>query len=83
MPLHIKNSEANRLAQELANLTGESKTTAVIESLRERLQRTEQIRDRSALAADLRAIGRKCASQTTSAKIDHAGLLYDERGLPR
>ncbi|MCB9530155.1 MAG: type II toxin-antitoxin system VapB family antitoxin, partial [Myxococcales bacterium] len=39
MALSIKNDEADRLARELAALTGESLTEAVVVSLRERLAR--------------------------------------------
>ena len=37
MSLNIKNEETYRLAQELAQLTGESMTAAVTEAVRERL----------------------------------------------
>ncbi len=39
MPLNIKNPETERLASEIAALTGESKTGAVRQALRERKQR--------------------------------------------
>ncbi|PZF81868.1 type II toxin-antitoxin system VapB family antitoxin [Jiangella anatolica] len=39
MALSIKSVEADRLARELAAVTGESLTTAVINALRERLDR--------------------------------------------
>ena len=39
MALNIKDQEAERLATEVAELTGESKTGAVREALRERLDR--------------------------------------------
>jgi antitoxin VapB len=39
MPLNIRSEEANQLAAEVVILTGETKTTAVIQSLRERLHR--------------------------------------------
>jgi len=39
MPLNIKNREVEKLAQELADLTGESKTEAVRRALVERKQR--------------------------------------------
>jgi antitoxin VapB len=46
MSLNIKNPEAYRLAQELAELTGESMTTAVTEALRERCGARAQKRPR-------------------------------------
>lgn len=39
MALNIKNAEAERLASELASITGETKTGAIVTALRERLQR--------------------------------------------
>ena len=83
MSLNIKNAEADRLVDALSKLTGESKTQAVIEALRERLQRASRERDREALAADLLAIGKRCAAYGRRDLSDHGDLLYDERGLPR
>jgi antitoxin VapB len=82
--LNIKNEEAHRLAQELAALTGESMTAAVIEALRERLDRLRQ--ERGARLADrLLAIGKDCATHLKEPfrSIDHGELLYGEDGLPR
>jgi len=42
MGLNIKNMEAHRLAEQLAKLTGETMTTAVIIALRERLERVRR-----------------------------------------
>lgn len=39
MPLNIKSPEADRVVRELAELTGESITDAVIRSVRDRLRR--------------------------------------------
>lgn len=39
MPLNIKNAEVERLVQEVARITGESKTEAVRQSLLERRRR--------------------------------------------
>jgi antitoxin VapB len=39
MPLNIKDDETERLAKEIAGLTGESKTAAIRTALRERRQR--------------------------------------------
>ena len=84
MSLNIKNKEAHRLAEELARLTGESMTTAVTVSLRERLERLGRARgDR--LADRLLAIGRDCAGRLKEPfrSAAHGDLLYDDRGLPR
>jgi len=83
MALNIKNAEADRLVTALSELTGESKTQAVIAALRERFERTKQVREQRNLAADLLAIGERCASYGRHDSTDHGELLYDERGLPR
>jgi antitoxin VapB len=41
MPLNIKDPETERLAREVAGLTGESKTAAIRQALRERKQRLQ------------------------------------------
>ncbi len=84
MSMNIKNEEAHRLARTLAELTGESQTTAVTIALRERLDRVRRGR-LSDRAARLVAIGNDCASHLTEAyrTVDHSDLLYDEHGLPR
>jgi antitoxin VapB len=83
MALDIKSAEADRLVTALSELTGESKTQAVIEALRERLERTKRDRDQRKLAADLLAIGERCAGYGRHDSTDHGELLYDERGVPR
>jgi antitoxin VapB len=83
MSLNIKSAEADRLVRTLAELTGESKTRAVIEALQERLERVRRDRDREKLTADLLAIGKRCAGHGRQDTTDHGELLYDERGLPR
>jgi antitoxin VapB len=45
MALSIKTEEADRLARELARLTGETMTEAVTRSLRERLVRERALRE--------------------------------------
>ena len=83
MSLNIKNKEAHKLAQELAKATGESMTEAVTASIRERLERLRSEHD--SLADRLLRIGKDCAAHLNEPfrSIDHARLLYDEKGLPR
>ena len=83
MSLNIKDPEAHRLAQTLAKETGETMTHAVTEALRERLQRVQRRRRPGATAADLLAIGRRCARTLKGKPRSHGALLYDERGIPR
>ena len=55
--LNIKNEETCRLARELAQQTGETKTGAITVALRERLERERQRRGADILARELHAIG--------------------------
>jgi antitoxin VapB len=84
MSLNIKNEEAHRLAQQLAKLTGESMATAVTEAVRERLDRVRRKRG-TGTAERILKIARECAPlwKEPFRSIDHADLLYDEKGLPK
>jgi antitoxin VapB len=83
MSLNIKSPEAHELATELARLTGESKTKAVTEAIRERLERTRRERDQEKLVAEAMAIARRVASYPRRDRRPHGEVLYDERGMPR
>jgi antitoxin VapB len=74
--------KAHRLAQAIANETGESITRAVTEALRERYERLHK-RDPAALAADIRAIAGRASAHIKQPYLDHADFLYDEHGLPK
>ena len=84
MGMNIKNPETHRLVRELAALTGESQTTAITQAVRERLERLRQ-QDTPSLKDRLLKIGQECARHLKEPykSIDHADLLYDERGLPK
>jgi len=81
MSLNIKNEETHRMAQELAQLTGESMTTAVTEAVRERLKRVKS----KGMADRIMKIAKQCAPlwKEPYKSIDHGDLLYDEKGLPK
>ncbi len=83
MALNIKSGETHRLARELAELTGESMSTAVTIALQERLDRLRQERNEG-MAERLLAIGREAAPlfKEPYRSVDHGDLLYDENGLP-
>jgi antitoxin VapB len=83
VPLNIKHPEAERLARMLARTTGETLTDAVLNALRERLQREIGRRDPSALREDLRRIQRSfvAARRTDSRSADEI-IGYDGHGLP-
>ncbi len=82
MSLNVKDPEAHRLAQAIAQETGETMTRAVTEALRERYERLHK-RDPEALAADIRAIADRAAAHIKRPYLDHAEFLYDEHGLPK
>ena len=48
MSLNVKDPEAHRLAQAIAQATGETMTRAVTEALRERYERLQETRSRNA-----------------------------------
>ncbi len=80
--LTIRNPEARRLAEEIAEATGESVTEAVLHALQERRARL-RTRDREALLADILAIAKRASAHVKRPYLDHAELLYDENGLPK
>ena len=84
MAMNIKNEEAQKLAHELSELTGETLTSAVTEAVRERLERLQSAQGAS-LADRLLRIGKECAAHLKEPfrSADHGDILYDERGLPR
>ena len=85
MAMNIKNPEAERLARELAGLTGENLTAAITNALRGEVERVRRERSREGLAERLLAIGRDCAKHMKEPylSIDHGELLYDDKGLPK
>ena len=80
--LNIKDPEAHRLAQAIAEVTGETITRAVTSALRERYDRIHR-HDPVALAADIRAIADRAAAHIKGPYVDHAEFLYDDHGLPK
>ena len=85
MALSIKHPEADRLARELADATGEGITEAVIKALRERLARQKRGRRHGRpLSEELRDIGERVAAMPVLDPRSPEEILdYDERGLPR
>ncbi len=84
MALNIRNAEAERLAARLARLTGETKTAAVTQALRDRLARLTWERRGRSLADELDDIARHCASLPVRDRRSADEILgYDEDGLPR
>ena len=85
MALNVKNERVSRLAQELAQLTGQSITDAVGSALEARLTELRRQNRRNHVARQLVALGKRCASQAPAEwrRRDFDAELYDERGLPR
>jgi antitoxin VapB len=84
MAISIKNAETEQLARELAELTGESMTSAITAAVRDRLEKIRAT-EGDDLAERLVRIGKDCAKHLKEPfrTIDHGELLYDEKGLPR
>ena len=82
MAFSIKNDDADRLARQLAEATGESLTEAVLVALRERLQR-EEAKRHLGVADRLRRLAAEVAAMpvTDRRRADEV-LGYDEHGLP-
>ena len=84
MALHIDDPEAERLANELANLTGETAAQAVMTALRERLEREKRRQpSQPSLAERLVEIGRECAAlPVLDGRTADNMIGCDEHGLP-
>jgi len=83
MALSIKDPEADRLAREVARATGETLTTAIVRSLRERLARLRRPRG-PRLSDELLRIGRRCARLPLEDRRSADEIVgFDEHGLPR
>jgi len=94
--LNIKDAEATRLARELAELTGESRTEAVRKALHQRLKREKAERE-SVAARTAKKKHREFEKvwakiQKIQEEVRRLGLaenmladhdLYDESGLPK
>lgn len=83
MALNIKDAETDRLARELAQITGESITEATRGALRERLKRERARADLAAGAPALRDIIQRGRSRPVLDDRPADEILgYDSRGLP-
>jgi antitoxin VapB len=94
--LNIKDAEATRLVRELIELTGETQTEAVRNSLRERLEREKAEREahvtRTAedhrreferIWPEIQKIPKKVRKHMKPSDFLTDDDLYDEKGLPR
>jgi antitoxin VapB len=84
MALSIKDPETERLARNLAQLTGENITTATKRAIEERLRRVSGHSRKAALLEDLADIRRRwSALPVLDDRTPEDILGYDEYGLPR
>jgi antitoxin VapB len=83
MALSLKDAETDRLAREVAKLTGESLTEAVRKALAERLERERRKRGRGkGLAERLDEIALHCASLPSyDTRSPDEIIGYDEKGM--
>lgn len=85
MALSLKDKETDRLAREVAALTGETLTQAIRKALAERLERVRlRCGDTTRLADRLMEIGRHCAAlPDVDTRSPDEIIGYDENGLWR
>lgn len=83
MALNIKSPDADRLAREVAALTNESLTQAVITSLEERLARVRPSAGTASMAQRLRRLANEYADYPVADDRSADVILgYDASGLP-
>lgn len=80
MALNIKDESVHDAVRQLAKLTGESQAQAVATAVNDRLAKLQQ----DGLAARLMALGHRTGQRmsTETKRLDHAEMLYDDKGLP-
>ncbi len=84
MALNIKDGRTDRLARELAKLTGQSITQAVAAALEEKLQAERRRRGKKIDRDEVMRLAREIASAPVlDPRTPEEILGYDERGLPR
>jgi antitoxin VapB len=84
MALSIKDAETEQLARNLAQLTGESITTATKRAIEERLRRLRAHSRKAALLEDLADIRRRWSALPVLDDRRPEDILgYDAHGLPR
>ena len=84
MALNIKDAETDRLARELAKLTGETMTTAVRTAVEERLAKVGAHRSGRSLPDEIEEIAfRLSALPVRDRRSPEEILGYGDAGLPR
>ena len=84
MPLNIKDPETDRLARQLAELTGETITDAVRKAVAGRLEQERRRRSKTFDRTVLRRIQKAIADlPVADGRSPNELVGYDESGLPR
>lgn len=86
MSLIVEEKEAERLAREIAELTGTTPADAVLDALREKragLRPRDRTRPSVEEILEFARQIREEAGIKPGETIDHDALLYDEHGLPK
>lgn len=83
MSLSIRNPRAEQLARQVAALSGENLTQAIISSLEKRLQELQSEGETDLLAREIMSISRRCrALPDQDPRSPEEILEYDEHGGP-
>jgi antitoxin VapB len=83
MPISIKNEATEALARKLADLTGETLTTAIQNALAQRYERVRREKSGRTLEDELNEIALRCAARPRDMTLTDDEILgYDEFGIP-
>lgn len=82
MALSIRNSKAEKLAREVAAISGENLTQAIINALEERLERLSGRRNTADMVMEIMAVSRRCSSLPDIDKRSPEEILgYNQSGI--
>jgi len=83
MALSIKNPEVDRLARELAEVTGENMTEAICKALEERLEKEKGKKPGNFVRDEIQRIQERVARlRRINQGSDEELIGYDEHGIP-
>ena len=83
MPLSIRNPEAEKLARQVAALSGENVTQAIIHALEKRLRELQGKAPAENLVEEIMDISRRCSAlQERDHRTPDEILDYDNQGAP-
>jgi antitoxin VapB len=83
MGITIKNPKAEQLAREVARLSGENLTQAIINALEERLEQLKARRSATILTEQILEISQRCSALPDLDQRNPDEILdYESRGVP-